>query len=261
MRTFLIAGNWKMNMDPKETADFFAQLDQSSQASNPGVESAVCPPFVSLPAALSSRKPGSSVKIGAQNVHFADNGAYTGEISTSMLKELGCDFVILGHSERREYFGETDVTISKKVKKVIEAGLTPILCVGEVLEERKENMHFEIVRTQTAGSLAGISQSDASRIVIAYEPVWAIGTGETASPEQAQEMHAFIRNELASLFNERTADGIRILYGGSMKPDNADELLSQPDVDGGLIGGASLKPDSFAKLISIASARKKAARK
>lgn len=240
-------------MGPKETADFFAQLDDDSQRSYPGVEAAVCPPFVSLPSALTSRKPGSSVEVGAQNVHFEDNGAYTGEVSTAMLNELGCKFVILGHSERREYFGEDDTLINKKVKKALEAGLTPIVCVGEVLEERKKDMHFEVVRTQTSGSLAGLSPSDAAKIVIAYEPVWAIGTGETATPEQAQEMHSFLRSELAGLFDQSTADGICILYGGSMNPGNADELLGQPDVDGGLIGGASLKPDSFAELVSIAA--------
>jgi len=240
-------------MGPGETADFFKQLDDASQKQYPGVEAAVCPPFISLPSAFGARKAGSAVKIGAQNVHFEDNGAFTGEISTEMLKNLGCDFIILGHSERREYFGEDDAIINKKVKKVLASGITPIVCVGEVLDERKQNRHFEVVKTQLTGSLAGLSPADAAKIVIAYEPVWAIGTGETASPQQAQEIHAFIREELANMFDQGTADGIRILYGGSMKPDNADELLKQPDVDGGLIGGASLKPDSFAKLVSIAA--------
>ncbi len=256
MRSFLIAGNWKMNMGPKETADFFGQLDDAVQQEKPGVEAAVCPPFISLPAAFEARKPGSAVKIGAQNVHFEDNGAYTGEVSTTMLNELGCDFVILGHSERREYFGEDDAIINKKVKKALADGITPIVCVGEVLDERKSNRHFDVVKTQTTGSLAGLSASDAGKIVIAYEPVWAIGTGETASPEQAQEMHAFIRKELTGLFGQDVADTIRILYGGSMKPDNAGELMQNPDVDGGLIGGASLKADSFAKLVSIAAEQK-----
>ena len=253
MRSILIAGNWKMNMGPAETADFFKQLDDAAQKEIEGVEAAVCPPFVSLPAAFSARKSGSAVKIGAQNIHFEDNGAFTGEISSTMLNELGCDFVILGHSERREYFGENDEIINKKVKKALADGITPIVCVGEVLDERKQDRHFDVVKTQTASSLAGLSATDASKIVIAYEPVWAIGTGETASPEQAQEMHAFIRKEVAGLFGQDIADGVRILYGGSMKPANADELLKQPDVDGGLIGGASLKPDSFAELVAISA--------
>ncbi|MFO8029440.1 MAG: triose-phosphate isomerase [Cyclonatronaceae bacterium] len=256
MRSFLIAGNWKMNMGPKETEDFFAGLDDAAQKKHDSVESAVCPPFVSLPAAFSARKSGSAVKIGAQNVHFEDNGAFTGEISTTMLNELGCDFVILGHSERREYFNEDDALINKKVKKALADGIKPIVCVGEVLSERKEERHFDVVKEQTAGSLAGLSADDVSNIVIAYEPVWAIGTGETASPEQAQEMHAFIRKELAGLFGRETAGRVRILYGGSMKPANADELLKQPDVDGGLIGGASLKPDDFAELVAIAAGQK-----
>jgi triosephosphate isomerase (TIM) len=256
MRTILIAGNWKMNMGPKETADFFAQLDDAVQKQAQGVEAAVCPPFVSLSAAFSARKSGSAVKIGAQNVHFEDNGAYTGETSTAMLSELGCDFVILGHSERREYFGETDAIIKKKVKKALAAGITPIVCVGEVLAERKEDRHFDVVKEQATGSLADLSDDELRKIVVAYEPVWAIGTGETASPEQAQEMHAFIRKELAALFSEDAAATVRILYGGSMKPGNADELLQQPDVDGGLIGGASLKPADFSQLVSIAASQK-----
>lgn len=256
MRSILIAGNWKMNMGPKETAAFFEQLDDAAQKEIDGVEAAVCPPFVSLASAFSARKSGSAVKIGAQNMHFEDNGAFTGEISTTMLNELGCDFVILGHSERREYFGEDDAVVNKKVKKALADGVTPIVCVGEVLAERKEGRHFDVVKEQTAGSLAGLSPSDAKQIVIAYEPVWAIGTGETASPEQAQEMHAFIRQQLADLFNQDIAEAVRILYGGSMKPGNAGELLQQTDVDGGLIGGASLKPSDFSELVAIAAAQK-----
>ncbi len=256
MRTILIAGNWKMNMGPKETAEFFAQLDDNAQKNIEGVEAAVCPPFVSLPSAFSARKSGSAVKIGAQNVHFEDNGAFTGEVSTAMLNELGCDFVILGHSERREYFGEDDAVVNKKVKKALADGITPIVCVGEVLSERKEDRHFDVVKEQTAGSLDGLSADELTKIVIAYEPVWAIGTGETASPEQAQEMHAFIREQLTALFNEDAAATVRILYGGSMKPGNAGELLQKPDVDGGLIGGASLKPADFSQLVAIAAGQK-----
>ncbi|MDI6402447.1 triose-phosphate isomerase, partial [Balneolaceae bacterium ANBcel3] len=185
-RSFLIAGNWKMNMGPKETAAFFSSLNQDSQKEISGVTAAICPPFVSLQAAFDNRASGSAVKIGAQNIHFEDNGAYTGEISGTMLKEMGCDYVILGHSERRQYFGETDAIINKKVKKALESGVTPIICVGEVLEERKEGRHFDVVEEQFNGSLAGLSPEEAQKTVIAYEPVWAIGTGETASPEQAQ---------------------------------------------------------------------------
>lgn len=256
MRSIVIAGNWKMNMGPKETASFFEQLDDAAQKDINGVDAVVCPPFVSLASAFSARKSGSAVKIGAQNVHFEDNGAFTGEISTTMLNELGCDFVILGHSERREYFGEDDAVVNKKVKKALADGITPIVCVGEVLAERKEGRHFDVVKQQTAGSLAGLSPSEAKQIIIAYEPVWAIGTGETASPEQAQEMHAFIRQQLAGLFHDDIAEAVRILYGGSMKPGNAGELLQQPDVDGGLVGGASLKPSDFSELVAIAAGHK-----
>ena len=174
-----------------------------------------------------------------------------------MLKEIGCRFVILGHSERREYFGETDTIVNKKVKKALETDLIPILCVGEVLAERKSGRQNDVVRTQLVGALAGVSELALTNLVVAYEPVWAIGTGETATPEQAQEMHAFIRSVLAGLYSDESANSVRILYGGSMKPDNAGELLSQPDVDGGLIGGASLKADSFNAIIETANELKK----
>ena len=255
MRGILIAGNWKMNMGPDSTTRFFEELDAKVHTNHAKVEAAVCPPFVSLPAAMSARKNESALKIGAQNTHFEDDGAYTGEVSHSMLRELGCDYVILGHSERREYFGEDDGIVNRKVRKTLAGGLTPIVCVGEVLQERKEDRHFEVVKTQLRGSLAGIVAKDAPALVVAYEPVWAIGTGETATPQQAQEMHAFIRKELGDLFGKGISDEIRILYGGSMKPDNAGELLKQPDVDGGLVGGASLKPASFSELVAIARQR------
>jgi triosephosphate isomerase len=193
------------------------------------------------------------VQVGAQNVHYEDNGAYTGEISTSMLKEVGCHYVIIGHSERREYFGETDEIVNKKVTKALAGGLSPILCVGEVLPERKANKQNEVVKTQLIKNLESVSAEALKKVVIAYEPVWAIGTGETASPEQAQEMHSFIRSVLMELYNDDVAQKVRILYGGSMKPDNAEELLSQNDVDGGLIGGASLKADSFYAIVEIAN--------
>lgn len=253
MRTFLIAGNWKMNYGPNETRSFFTELSGHTSAVSAGTEVLVCAPFLSIGVAIDSARRVQGVQVGAQNVHFEDNGAYTGEISTSMLKEVGCHYVIIGHSERREYFGETDDIVNKKVTKVLAGGLSPILCVGEVLPERKENKQNEVVKAQLIKNLESVSIEALKKVVIAYEPVWAIGTGETASPEQAQEMHAFIRSVLAELYNDDVAQKVRILYGGSMKPDNAEELLSQNDVDGGLIGGASLKADSFYAIVEIAN--------
>jgi triosephosphate isomerase len=237
-RSFLIAGNWKMNNGPAETEAFFAAFNAPR---HPEVETLVCVPFVSLASALVRA---GNASIGAQNLHFENDGAYTGEISGSMLAKMGVGYVIVGHSERRQYFGETDAIVAKKVRKALESGLTPVLCVGEVLEERKKGIHFDVVKTQTLAALDGLSAADVAKVVIAYEPVWAIGTGETASPEQAQEMHKFIRSLLIA--------DTKILYGGSMKPDNAGELLSQPDVDGGLIGGASLKADSLMSVVQTA---------
>ena len=237
-RSFLIAGNWKMNNGPAETEAFFAAFNAPR---HPEVETLVCVPFVSLASALVRA---GNASIGAQNLHFENDGAYTGEISGSMLAKMGVGYVIVGHSERRQYFGETDAIVAKKVRKALESGLTPVLCVGEVLEERKKGIHFDVVKTQTLAALDGLSAADVAKVVIAYEPVWAIGTGETASPEQAQEMHKFIRSLLIT--------DTKILYGGSMKPDNASELLSQPDVDGGLIGGASLKADSLMSVVQTA---------
>ncbi|MEX0780698.1 MAG: triose-phosphate isomerase [Balneolales bacterium] len=251
MRKAFIAGNWKMNMGPKETATFLRKLAELKPNASGKVDAAICPPTISLPAA-SSLQDGLNVAIGAQNVHYEENGAFTGEVSTSMLKEVGCKYSILGHSERRQFFGETDDIINRKVSKCLADGITPIVCVGELLDERKEGAHFDVVKLQLSDSLKNLTAKQVDNLVIAYEPVWAIGTGETASPEQAQEMHAFIRKELVGLFNDGVAQKIRILYGGSMKPANAEELLRKVDVDGGLIGGASLKPDSFTELLTIA---------
>ena len=194
----------------------------------------------------------TDIQVGGQNLHFEENGAYTGEISGSMLTESGCNYVIIGHSERRQYFGETDTTVNKRVHKAIEHKLAPIVCVGESLDQRKKDEHFELVKNQIKAALHGVSDTDALDVVIAYEPIWAIGTGETATPEQAQVMHEYIRTVLADIYSEEIAEQINILYGGSMKPGNAEELLSQPDVDGGLIGGASLDADSFSEIITIA---------
>ncbi len=251
MRRFLIAGNWKMNCGPVDAAELLEGLKNAKAEVAEEVDVLVCPPFVSLGMSVNYLQD-TDIHVGAQNIHYEDNGAFTGEISASMLTECGCSFVIIGHSERREYFGETDSSVNKKIKKALEFDVVPVLCVGESLDQRKQDIHFDLVKNQVIAALEGISGDEALDVVIAYEPIWAIGTGETASKEQAQEMHAHIRNVVADVYDQETADGIRILYGGSMKPANAEELLSQPDVDGGLIGGASLDADSFATIITTA---------
>lgn len=251
MRTLLIAGNWKMNAGPSEAKELADAMVSARNGKNDSSDVLICPPFLSIPAVAGSFS-GSHLKVGAQNVHTEDNGAYTGEISTSMLKDAGCEYVIVGHSERREYFHEDDALVAEKAKKVLADGLKVIVCVGEKLEERKSGNHENVVKTQVEAVLELVDSSNVDDFVIAYEPVWAIGTGETATPEQAQEMHEFIRGLLTDSWSEEDAEKIRILYGGSMKPANAEELLSQPDVDGGLIGGASLKAESFSEIIDIA---------
>ncbi|SMO54937.1 triose-phosphate isomerase [Gracilimonas mengyeensis] len=251
MRRFLIAGNWKMNGGPYDAAELLQGLKEQKAEVDENVDVLVCPPFVSIGMA-SEILHDTDIQVGGQNLHFEENGAFTGEISGSMLVESGCNYVIIGHSERRQYFGETDETVNKRVKKAIEHKLAPVVCVGESLAQRKKDEHFDLVKNQVKAALFGLSEDDAMDVVIAYEPIWAIGTGETASPEQAQEMHKHIRDVLAELYSQDVADGINILYGGSMKPANAEELLSQPDVDGGLIGGASLDAGSFSEIITIA---------
>lgn len=233
-----------------------AQLAQDVVATvgDPGaVQVVVCPPFISLDAVFGALR-GSAVRLGAQNMHAAEAGAYTGEVAAPMLRSVGCDYVILGHSERRQYFGETDAGVNAKGKQALAHGLIPIVCVGEVLDERKADRQRDVVQTQITGALDGVSLDDPARLVIAYEPVWAIGTGETATPEQAQAMHAFIRGLLGRQFGEAFARDIHILYGGSMKLANAADLLNQTDIDGGLIGGAALKADSFAAIVRAAQA-------
>ncbi len=254
MRKLLIAGNWKMNNGPEETTQLLSGLKKQLEGQRLGVEVLVCPPFISLAAAHEILRDQSTIQLGAQNMHFLDSGAYTGEISGVMLKESGCRYVILGHSERRQYFGETDEGVNTKALKALLVGLRPVICVGETLDERKAAQHFDVVRRQIKGAFSNLPDTQLNEVVVAYEPVWAIGTGETATPDQAQEMHKFIRDELTSLYSAEKAGNVRILYGGSMKPDNADELLNKPDVDGGLIGGASLKAQSFASIISTAEA-------
>ncbi|MDZ7805650.1 MAG: triose-phosphate isomerase [Gracilimonas sp.] len=251
MRRLLIAGNWKMNCGPYDAAELLEGLKEKKSEINENVDVLVCPPFVSIGMAVKYLYD-TDIQVGAQNLHFEENGAFTGEISGSMLAESGCNYVIVGHSERRQYFGETDTTVNKRVHKAIEHKLAPIVCVGESLDQRKSDKHFGLVKNQITAALHDISEKDILDVVIAYEPIWAIGTGETASPEQAQEMHEHIRSVLAELYDEDTAEQINILYGGSMKPGNANELLGQMDVDGGLIGGASLDADSFSEIITIA---------
>jgi triosephosphate isomerase len=249
-RKRIIAGNWKMNKTASESQTLAGEIKREL-AECSDVEVVLCPPFTSL-SIVADVVGETAIKFGAQNMHWEANGAYTGEISPVMLRSLYCHFVILGHSERRSYFGETDEIVNKKTKAALAATLTPIVCVGETIDERQAGKHMEVVRTQVQGSLAGIAPADLKKLVIAYEPVWAIGTGLTATPEQAQEMHAFIRSVLMEMSNEDVAQSVRIQYGGSMKPSNAAELLAKPDIDGGLIGGASLEAKSFVELVRIA---------
>ena len=250
-RKAVIAGNWKMNMTPSQAKTLIEELKPLVAGKN-GCEVIVCVPFVDLPAAVEAVK-GSGIKVGAQNVHYAEKGAYTGEISAAMLKEVGAEYVVIGHSERRQYFGETDVTVNKRVTAAVRAGLKPILCVGEQLEQRDQGITAEIVSLQTKIALAGITGDEMKQIIIAYEPVWAIGTGRTATADQAEEVCAVIRDVLKGLYGEDTAEAVTIQYGGSMKPGNAAELLARTDVDGGLIGGASLAAKDFAAIVDAAN--------
>jgi triosephosphate isomerase (TIM) len=246
-RKTFIAGNWKMNTTLPEAVEL-ARGVVEKVGSSTDVLVAVCPPYTNLSAVAEVVK-GSPVKLGAQDVHWEPKGAFTGKVSCAMLKSVGVEYVIIGHSEQRQYFGETDETVNKKVKAALAAGLLPIVCIGETLEERKGGTMQAVVERQLRGAFKEIPEADALKCTIAYEPVWAIGTGETATPEQAQEAHAFVRSILADVYNEDVAQSIVIQYGGSMKPGNAKELLGQPDVDGGLIGGAALKADDFAGIV------------
>jgi len=248
MRKMIIAGNWKMNKDIKETFEFLLPLKNNLIGQNLSVEVVVCPPFTSLFVAFEILKE-TGIKLGAQNMFYEVEGAFTGEISPKMLKSVKCEYVILGHSERRRYFGETDEFVNRKVKRAIEFDLKPIVCVGETLEERERGDTFKVLEKQVRGVLDGLTYDEMSKVVIAYEPVWAIGTGRNATPEQAQEAQKFIRGLVAGLFNRDVALNLTIQYGGSVTPENAYSLLSQPDVDGALVGGASLKVDSFLKII------------
>jgi len=246
-RKKLIAANWKMYKTPDQTRAFFQDF-LPLIAGHDRDEIVVCPPFVDLHAALDAAK-GSRVAVGAQNVHWEKEGAYTGEISVGMLQALGCTHVIIGHSERRQYFGESDDTVNLRLKTALEAGLTPIVCVGEVLQEREAGLTEDVLRRQCTRAFHKISTKKAGHLVIAYEPVWAIGTGKTATPQLASEAHGLIRGEAAKTFGQEFADALRILYGGSVKPDNAKSLMSEEEIDGALVGGASLDPKSFAAIV------------
>jgi len=248
MRKKIIAGNWKMNTSASEAVSLAKEI-VASVGNVTDTDIVVCPPFIYLTQVGEVIK-GSQVKLGAQDVHFDDNGAYTGKISVSMLKDVKVEYVILGHSEQRTYFHETNDSVNKKVKKVQEAGLIPIICVGETLEEREAGNTESVVEAHILGAYQGLTAEQATKTVIAYEPVWAIGTGKTASSDQAEQVHQFIRGLVADLFSDSVAQSVRIQYGGSMKPENAGELKAQPNVDGGLIGGAALKADSFKGIIS-----------
>ena len=247
MRTKLIAANWKMYKTPDDTRAFFRDFLPLVKDHDRD-EITVCPPFVDLPAAMEAAA-GSKVAIGGQDLFWEKEGAYTGETSCAMLKAVGCTHVIIGHSERRQYFGETDDTVNLKLKAALEAGLTPIVCVGEVLEEREAGLTEDVLRRQCLRAFHAISGKKAAKLVVAYEPVWAIGTGKTATPQLASDAHVVIRGEAAKAFGQQFAEGLRILYGGSVKPENAKTLMSEPEIDGALVGGASLDPKSFATIV------------
>lgn len=248
MRRKIIAGNWKMNKDIAESVALINELKERLQNLPQGVEVVLCPPHTSLLVAGQLIKE-SVLKLGAQNMHYEDDGAYTGEISARMLKSVGCEYVIIGHSERRTYFHESDEIVNRKVKKAVAVGLKPIICVGEMLDERARGLTEVVVNRQVRGALEAVSAEELEQGVIAYEPVWAIGTGKNATPQQANEVHRFIRNLVSRLYDRSLADRLIIQYGGSVKPENAADLLGQPDIDGALVGGASIKADSFSQIV------------
>lgn len=249
MRTPLIAGNWKLFKTIGESVAMVEEL-KPLVAHGQGVEIVIAPVFTAL-SKVSDVVKGSNIKLAAQDCYWEEEGAYTGEVAPKLLKDAGCSHVIIGHSERRQYFGETDLTVNKKVKTAIAAGLNAIVCIGETLAERESEQTFSVIETQLNGALAGLTADAFAHIVIAYEPVWAIGTGKTATDAQAQEVHVFIRHVVARAFGQSVADSIRVLYGGSVKPDNIKGLMTQPDIDGALVGGASLKAESFAAIASF----------
>lgn len=246
-KKYMIAGNWKMNNSISETDDLIQSIKENLSEENP-TKIIISPSFLSLQHAVIETE-NTNISISSQNIHWEENGAFTGEVSGKMLNEIGVNYAIIGHSERRQYFGETDLTINKRVKSALKCSITPIICIGETLEERESNQALSVIKNQFNIAVQSLSESELEKCVIAYEPVWAIGTGKTASPEQAQDVHKFIR----TLFPESISEKIIILYGGSMKPENAESLMLQPDINGGLIGGASLKADQFISLIKTAN--------
>ena len=249
MRRKAVAGNWKMNKDLSESVGLISDLKNLLNSHSVDAEVIICPPFISLETASTLIK-NSQIKLGAQNMHFESEGAFTGEISFSMLRSVGCEYVILGHSERRALFFENDEIINKKIKKAVGNYLKPIFCVGETLEERAADMTTKVVENQIEKGLAGITHQQMAHVIIAYEPIWAIGTGQTATPEQAQAVHSFIRSKIKKLYDTDTAENLILQYGGSVKPENSKELMSQPDIDGALVGGACLKAQSFFEIIN-----------
>ncbi|GAB2691319.1 triose-phosphate isomerase [Mucilaginibacter koreensis] len=252
MRKKIVAGNWKMNMDYNEGLALFSEIANMVKDEVTGNQQAVvCSPFIHLYSLVQLAKGADKLAIGAQNCHQAEAGAYTGEISAKMVKSTGAAYVILGHSERRQYFGENNELLAQKTDVALKNGLKPIFCIGETLEERENDTFFDVIKKQLAEGVFHLDEAQFSQVVLAYEPVWAIGTGKTATAEQAQEIHAFIRNEVAEQYNQEVADNTTILYGGSCNPKNAPELFAQPDIDGGLIGGASLKSRDFLDIVKV----------
>src|SRR6185369_5424655 len=249
MRKPVIAGNWKLFKTIAESVALVNEL-KPLVAINQDVEIVVAPVFTAL-SRVSDAIAGSNIRLAAQDCYWEEEGAFTGEVSPKLLKDAGCTHVIIGHSERRQFFGETDLTVNRKAKAAIATGLQPIICVGESLSERESDKTFTVIETQIKGALAGLQADVFADVIIAYEPVWAIGTGKTASDTQAQEVHVFIRELIAELYGQSIADAVRILYGGSVKPDNAKSLMAQPDIDGALVGGASLKAESFAAIVAF----------
>ena len=248
MRKPIIAGNWKMHKTIAEAVEFVNDI--KDKVNNTDVEAVICAPFTLLKDLKEATK-GTNIKIGAQNMHYADQGAFTGEISAPMLKELNIDYVVLGHSERRQYFNETNETVNKKVVKALEAGIDPILCVGETLEEREASETKNVCKEQTEKALVGVSAEDMKKVVIAYEPVWAIGTGKTATAEDANDVIAYIREVVKGLYGEEISEEVRIQYGGSVKPSNVAEIMNQSDIDGALVGGASLLSSDYTELVNF----------
>ncbi|MFZ5801378.1 MAG: triose-phosphate isomerase [Candidatus Omnitrophota bacterium] len=247
MRKIIIAGNWKMYQTIREAIELANGLKRNLLDID-SVDIVVCPPFTAL-SEVSEVILESPIKLGAQDMYWQDEGAFTGEVSGKLLLDAGCSFVILGHSERRQFFSETNVTVNKKLQAALKLGLNPIVCIGENLSQREAGKTFEVIREQLEGSLADLTCEEAQKTILAYEPVWAIGTGKTATPAQAQEAHHFIRGHLNKLFDRETADKLRIQYGGSVKPENIAELIAQPDIDGALVGGASLDVESFSTIV------------